>query len=69
MKIESEKHRLDAHRADLSGSRHLAGLKIEKASPAGASIVNTRHEGAAISGVAVIDPLAYWQTGRGAKGA
>ena len=28
-----------------------------------------RFEGATINGVAVTDLLAYWQTGRGAKGA
>ena len=48
---------------------NLAGLRIEKANLAGASIVDARLEGATINGVAVTDLLAYWQTGRGAKGA
>ena len=35
----------------------------------GRPLVDARLEGATISGVAVTDLLAYWQTGRGAKGA
>jgi len=82
MKIESEKHRLDAHRADLSGSRfddvNLSGSfedldmsdwRVHKADLAGAAIVDDGLEGATINGVTVTGLLAYWQAGRGAKGA
>ena len=83
MRIESQKHRLDVHGADLSGSRfddvnlsgldfhnvNLAGLKIDKANLAGATIVDARLDGATIEGIAVTDLLAYWRAGHGAKDA
>ena len=48
---------------------NLAGLKIERDNLAGSLIADARLEGATINGVAVADLLAYWQTGRRAKGA
>jgi hypothetical protein len=51
MKMESEKHRMDVHHSDLSGSK------------------KARPNGATIDGIAVIDLLAYWRAGHGAKSA
>ena len=48
---------------------NLSGLRIEKANLAGASIVDGRLEGATIDGIAVVDLLAYWRAGHGAKSA
>ena len=63
MKVESEKHRMEVHKADLSGS------KFDDANFAGASILNVRLEGATIDGIAVTDLLAYWRAGHEAKSA
>jgi len=51
MKIESEKHRMDVHEADLSGSKK-ARLCLD---------------GATFDGIAVAELLAYWRAGHGAK--
>jgi uncharacterized protein YjbI with pentapeptide repeats len=83
MKIENENHRMEVHKADLSGSKfddlnmsgwrvhnaNLSGLKVEKANLAGVSFVDARVEGATIEGVSVTDLLAYWRAGHGARGA
>ena len=60
MKIESEKHRMAVHKVDL------AGLRIDQANLAGASIVNTGPDGATIDGIALTDFLASWRAGHGA---
>jgi uncharacterized protein YjbI with pentapeptide repeats len=83
MKIENENHRMEVHKADLSGSKfddlnmsgwrvhnaNLSGLKVEKANLAGVSFVDARVEGATIECVSVTDLLAYWRAGHGARGA
>ena len=83
MKIENENHRMEVHKADLSGSKfddlnmsgwhvhnaNLSGLQVEKANLAGASFVDARLEGATIEGVSVTDLLAYWRAGHGANNA
>jgi uncharacterized protein YjbI with pentapeptide repeats len=71
MKIESEKHRMDVHKADLSGSKfddvNLSGSDFHNI--AGACIANARLDGATIDGIALTDLLAYWRAGHGAKSA
>jgi uncharacterized protein YjbI with pentapeptide repeats len=71
MKIESEKHRMEVYKSDLSGSKfddvNLAGLKLAKVNLAGASFVDARLDGATIEGVPVTDLLAYWRAGHQAN--
>jgi uncharacterized protein YjbI with pentapeptide repeats len=62
MKIENENHRMEVHKADLSGSKFD---DVEKANLAGASFVDARLEGATIEGVSVTELLAYWRAGHG----
>jgi uncharacterized protein YjbI with pentapeptide repeats len=63
MKIESEKHRTDVQKADLSGSKlddvNLSGSDFRN--------INAHVEGATIDGIAVTDLLAYWRAGHGTK--
>jgi hypothetical protein len=48
---------------------NILGLKVEKASFAGASFVGVRFEVAIIRSVSVTDLLAYWRSGHGANDA
>ena len=71
MKIEGEKHRVEAHNADLSGSVfddiNPSGLRVKQANLAGVSIVGGRREGMTIEGVSVLDMLSCWRAAHEAK--
>jgi uncharacterized protein YjbI with pentapeptide repeats len=83
MKIESEKHRMEIHKADLSGSKfddvnlsgsdshnvNLAVERVDKAKLTGSSLVNARLDGATIDGISVVDLLGSWHTAHEAKSA
>ena len=82
MKIDRAKHRLDVHKADLSGSRfedvnlsgsdfhdvNMSGWRIHNVNLAGLRIEKANLAGAIIDGIAVIDMLEYWRAGHEAKG-